>query len=171
MHDLEPATTVALDARRLEVPSTTGALAAAWAETQEQRRFRAVGELEGTFGEGVDRIVVVEPVTEAAESEDDIDWCATEFAIRMAGQSVRGLLPLPMTRGIGASSRARCECDPGAESVTGLEVNPHRTMRRREARRSIRERRGSIAGRRGHRSVSDTSVRFAPTNATHQTSR
>jgi len=103
--------------RRLSGVTEGAEKAAKWASKQEGKPYKAVGEVKGTFGAGVDRVVVValkNPVDSMELEEGDTKKeaelaCQAEFAIAMKGDVVHG--DLAVGRPIGRAAQRKCAKD------------------------------------------------------------
>jgi|GEM_PF-2449880 len=122
-----PSPDVRIDNRRLAEPTAGADKAATWAGEQEGEPFVAVGEVKGSFGLGVDRVVVVapkqrlEPTDEASPEENARARCQSEFAIAMKGNRVKG--QLSVVRTLGKKGAKQCEEGPGGRIfMEGLEL-------------------------------------------------
>lgn len=108
---------------RLSAPGPEGNVAKAWIDAQEGVPYRAVGTLTGTFGGGVDTLVVVEPEgiypTEGPDAEPD--FCTTEFVVTLSSGRAQGVLPL--VRPAGPKARSLCWCEEDVRvSRSGVEL-------------------------------------------------
>jgi hypothetical protein len=90
------------DARMLErwlerrVPDATDITA--WARAEIDKPLKIVGQVRGTFGGGVDRIVVLEPRSmPTMVDEDEEAWRVSEVAVLVAGDTPKGLVPFTRT--------------------------------------------------------------------------
>lgn len=92
--DVAPSPKARLEERTLGKPSKDATTIGAWVEKEVKFAVRAVGEVGGTFGDGIDRIVVFTPkqwIDPRADPEEPAR--RSELAVLVAGTVPKGWLP------------------------------------------------------------------------------
>lgn len=115
-----PPTGVQLQRRRLDTATTGATAAVEWTSRQEGVPMKAVGEVRGQFGGGVDRLVVVAPkvpmlyppsIEDVPKDEFDQRsseyFCQAEFVVTMKGERVSGTIAVQ--RHAGTKAKKACE--------------------------------------------------------------
>ncbi len=115
-----PPTGVQLQRRRLDTPTAGATAAADWTSRQEGVPMKAVGEVRGQFGGGVDRLVVVAPKApplippsfedvpkDEFEQRSSDYFCQAEFVVTMKGERVSGTIAVQ--RHAGKKAKKACE--------------------------------------------------------------
>jgi hypothetical protein len=101
-----PSAKARIEPKRLTKPGRDARKLAAWVQTRVKLDVRAVGQLQGKFGDGVDRIVLFEPKQWVDPGDEDgLVPLRSELAVLVAAGVPKGWLPF------GAE-----------ESVSGLQV-------------------------------------------------
>lgn len=128
-----PPTGVQLQRRRLDTPTAGATAAAEWTSRQEGVPMKAVGEVRGQFGGGVDRLVVVGPKVPVLYPpsiedvpEDEFEqrssdyFCQAEFVVTMKGERVSGTIAVQRHAGTKAKKTCEKKDSAGVWSRVGL---------------------------------------------------
>lgn len=92
----EPSPRARLEPRRLTEPVPDSTTLGAWLEARVGFRVGAVGQLTGTFGDGIDRVVVFEPTPwtdPGTDPEEAEPWRRSDVALLVSGETPKGWLP------------------------------------------------------------------------------